>query len=445
VNLHESACEGSYFFSGKMFRVPQNPAVRSCVWLVIGLSAATVCWFYMHRILLPWEDYVLLQPRGLLKTQLGDLYPRWIGTRELLLYGKNPYSPEVSHEIQVGFYGHPIEQSLDKPTSGIVDEQRFAYPVYVVFLLAPTIHTDFAHLQAWAPVVLAGAIALAVCLWVSVLRWRPPALESAALILLVLASPQVVQGLRLRQPGLFVAFLVALGCWCVSRRHYLAAGTVLALATIKPHMVLLVLVWLAVWCTGEWRKRWPLAAGFCGTLAILTVAGEALVPGWPVYFLDGITAYRKYFPNSISLVRLFLGVWIGGAVSIVVLALLMADGWRNRRVAEDSPEFVRTLTLFLIATCFVLPIMTVSNQVLLLLPVVTFIRDWSEITRFWRRVIVVFLAWPSVIQAVLLVHPPRLDSTNQLPLLPSVLTLVLPFLVLILKFTHRHSQPAPVT
>jgi len=151
----------------------------------------------MHRVLLPWEYYVDVT-RGNVKNRMGDLYPRWVGTRELLLNGRNPYSTEVSREIQMAFYGHAIEQSYDKPESEIVDEQRFVYPVYVVFLLAPTVHADFERLQEWAPIVLSVLVAASVWLWMGVLRWRPPPVLTAAIVLFVISSPQVAQGLRLR-------------------------------------------------------------------------------------------------------------------------------------------------------------------------------------------------------------------------------------------------------
>lgn len=414
--------------------------MRIRLWFVLSVAACAISWVYMHRVLLPWEHYANLQPRGRLKAMLGDLYPRWVGTRELLLHGKNPYSLEVSHEIQMAFYGHVIEQSYDKPPLERFDEQRFAYPVYVAFLLAPTVHVEFEQLEAWAPVVLAALTAISVWLWIVVLRWRPPPLIAAALILFVVASPQIGQALRLCQPGLFVAFLLALGCWCVTRQHYFVAGVVLAVATIKPHMVVLLLVWLAVWCIGDWKKRWPLAAGFFGALAILVGAGEVLLPGWPRYFLEAVDAYRRYFPIT-SLVRLILGDWVGGTVSVVVLAMLLAAGWRNREVAADSPEFVRMLALFSLATTLVLPLMTPSNQVLLLLPVAALIRDWCKLPRFWRRALAVVMAWPWVVALVFLAHPPRVDSMDRWPLLPSALTLLVPFLVLILMFARRERRP----
>ena len=32
----------------------------------------------------------------------GDIYHRWLGSRELLLNGRNPYGKEVTEEIQIG-------------------------------------------------------------------------------------------------------------------------------------------------------------------------------------------------------------------------------------------------------------------------------------------------------------------------------------------------------
>ena len=295
--------------------------MKAWLWLLLSMAAGAVSWTYMHRVVLPWEHYVNVE-HGRLLSQKGDLYPRWMGTRELLLNRRNPYGPEVSHEIQIGFYGHPIEQSYDQPESEILDEQRFVYPVYVVFLLAPTVNVDFPVLQSWAPLILAGLTAISVWLWAGTFRWQPSPVALAALILFVLSTPQIAQGLRLRQLGLVVAFLIALSTWAVVRQHFFLAGVLLAFSTIKPQMVVLCLAWFLIWVLGDWKKRSPLAAGFSATFLSLAGAGELLLPGWPRYFLDGLAAYRKYFPTT-SILRLILGNWIGGAVSVFLVLLLV--------------------------------------------------------------------------------------------------------------------------
>jgi len=53
------------------------------------------------------EGARLERPRG----NLSDLYPRWLGARELLLHGRDPYSPEITREIQRGYYGRELDSS----------------------------------------------------------------------------------------------------------------------------------------------------------------------------------------------------------------------------------------------------------------------------------------------------------------------------------------------
>jgi len=409
--------------------------MRAWLWLLAGIVASIVSWTYMHRILLPWENFVNVQ-QGQVKAQLGDLYPRWVGTRELLLNGRNPYGPEVSHEIQMAFYGRPIEQSYDKPQLEIIDEQRFVYPLYVVFLMAPSVHWDFAQLQSWAPVLFGAVTVISLWLWMRVLDWHPPRLAAAGMVMLVLSSPQIAQGLRLRQLGLFVAFAIALASWCMTRQRYAIAGVLLAISTVKPQMVALVLLWFLLWSLGDWRKRWPLAAGFGGSLAVLVGGAEWLLPGWPRFFLAGLAAYAKYFPTT-SPVRLILGNWIGGALSVLALTALVAFAWRVRKAEADSREFTGSLAFFFVATILVMPLLTPYNQVLLLLPIALLLRDWNKLPRVGRLGLTALLAWPWIVQAILLVHPPQIDSQNRLPLLPSVLVLLFPFLVGWLGITQR--------
>jgi len=410
--------------------------MKAWAWPLIGVVTSAISWTYMHRILMPWEHYVNVE-RGQLKEQLGDLYPRWVGTRELLLYGQNPYSAEVSHEIQVGFYGHPVEQSYDKPASEILDEQRFAYPVYIVFLLAPTIHIEFAKLQAWMPVLLAALTAFSILLWLAMLRWRPPPWGVIAIVLLVLSSAQIAQGMRLRQFGLLAAFLLALATWCITRQRLFLAGLLLAVATIKPQLVVLSLMWFLIWCVGDWRKRWRLAAGFTLGLGVLAGAGDILVPGWVRYFLVGMEAYQRYFPlGTQSVVRVILGNWVGGSLSLLTCIALLIYAWNRRSVGADSDEFLAILSWFFVTATLVLPLLTPYNQVLLLLPILTLIRDWVRLPRWERFGFAVFMAWPLVAMAGLLLLPPHLNSMRRTPLLPSAILLLMPFLVGWLMFTR---------
>ena len=63
-----------------------------CLLLAAALCAAGM-WTYAGRVLIPYQISDAAahgRPRG----NLSDLYPRWLGARELLLHGRDPYSPK---------------------------------------------------------------------------------------------------------------------------------------------------------------------------------------------------------------------------------------------------------------------------------------------------------------------------------------------------------------
>jgi len=388
----------------------------------------------MHRVLLPWEHSVNIEFVHL-RAQMEDLYPRWAGTRALLLEGKNPYGPEVTHEIQMSFYGHDIQQDY-RPGMPTIDEQRFAYPIYVVFLLAPTVHMQFQTLQAVAPAFLVLAVAGSVLLWMSVLRWQAPLPITVAFTLFLLASPQIVQGLRLRQLGLLVAFLIALGTWLVVKGPLVSAGAIFAIATIKPQMVVLPLAWFLFWVIGDLRARWRLLVSFFVSATLLAGAGEWLLPGWTTDFLKGLAAYRKYGPVT-TLLQLVLGHRFGTVLGILVVAFVLLYGWTNRKVEAGSTEFSQVLSAFLIGALLALPLMTQFNQTLLIPVVMLLVRDWNKLPKAARIVFFAVVSWPWVIALALMAVSIHLDPLNHLPLLPSTLVLFFPFLLLVLLITRR--------
>src|SRR5215813_2488871 len=78
--------------------------------LVVSLLASASTWFYVGRILKP-AQVAEAEAHGRPRGNLSDLYPRWLGARELLLHGRNPYSREITVEIQQGYYGRALDPS----------------------------------------------------------------------------------------------------------------------------------------------------------------------------------------------------------------------------------------------------------------------------------------------------------------------------------------------
>lgn len=411
--------------------------MKTRIWLLLSVFAAATTWLYAVRILVPWDRYIGELHDGV-KSQMGDLYPRWVGTRELLLRGRNPYGPEVSGEIQMGFYGRIVTPDDRGPGHKIVDEQRFAYPVYVVFLMAPTIYADFANVQRWAPTILGLLAALSVPICLDFLGWQLSWGTIAAITLFTVSSPQIVQGLLHQQLSVVVGLLIFAGTWCVRKNYLATAGVLLAWSTIKPQMALFPLCFFLIWVIGDWRKRWRLLTGFLAALAVMIGAGELILPGWIGYFIDGANAYRRYFPTT-SLLRMALGDTIGEILGGTILLGLLVLGWRNRRAAAGSRKFITTFAAFLMGTLLGFPLLTPFNQVMLILPAMLLLQDWQALPRLSRIVFIVVFSWPWIVSSVLLLFPPRLNFPNRLPLLPSVLVLFFPLLLPLLLMSRRRN------
>src|SRR5712691_8830270 len=97
---------------------------EALVGLALALLAAAGMWCYAEFILIPHQRVDSAEksiPRG----NLSDLYPRWLGARELLLHGRDPYSRDISLEIQAGYYGRTLDPSRPNDPK---DQQGFAYP-----------------------------------------------------------------------------------------------------------------------------------------------------------------------------------------------------------------------------------------------------------------------------------------------------------------------------
>lgn len=328
-------------------------------------------WFYVDRILVGHqvaEATAHDRPRG----NLSDLYPRWLGARELLLHQRNPYSDEVALEIQKGYYGRVLDPSRPGDPK---DRQGFAYPVYVVFLLAPLIGFSFHGVQVFFYWLLIALTAATVPLWLRALGWRLPPVGIAITIALLLGSVPAVQGIKLQQLSLLVAGLLAGSAACVAGGYLFCGGAILALATIKPQLAWPMVLWLLGWAVSDWKARRRVVFGFSVLMGALLISAERVLPGWIRMFLEAIRQYHQYTNNESvldQLVNWFLGSHGGqilAAAACLGSALLL---WKLRREPADSAAFVGALAVVGSLTVLVVPMYAPYNQVLLL-PAILFL------------------------------------------------------------------------
>jgi hypothetical protein len=376
----------------------RKPPFFVSVTLAVLVSAST--WFYMNRILRAEQVADAAthdRPRG----NLSDLYPRWLGARELLMHGRNPYSAEITREIQQGYYGRPLDASRpDDPK----DQQGFAYPAYVVFLLAPTLGLPFDTVQVGFRWLLFALAVLTVFLWLRVLRWRVSCGTLCIFIVLSLGWLPMVQGIKLQQLSLLVAGLLA-GCGaCLASGWMFLAGGLLALATIKPQLTWPLVAWLLLWAACEWRSRRRFVFGFALAMLMLFGGAHLVLPGWLRMFIEGIGQYHRYTQNQSVLVWLF-GSIVGHileALSVLACALCL---WHMRREPPSSEAFGRAFSLVLALTVVIVPMFAPYNQVLLVPAILTLLRSENSAEnklpalRLAGFVTAILLVWPWIATA----------------------------------------------
>ncbi len=353
--------------------------------LLIAALASAGMWFYVDHILVGYQvaDATVHQrPRG----NLSDLYPRWLGARELLLRHRNPYGNDVTKEIQKGYYGRELDASRPNDPK---DRQGFAYPVYVIFLLAPLVGLPFSFVQLFFHWLLLALTAGSVWLWLRALRWQLSPLAIAICIVFVLGCFPAVQGIKLQQLSLIVAALLAASAACAGGGFLFCSGALLAAATIKPQLAWPFVAWMLLWTGSDWRRRRHFAFGFSAVMALLLAGAEIILPGWLPMFVRALGEYHRYTQNQ----SVLLLPWGISAIFIVAAALACAwQLWKLRRVPADNKEFGLGIALALALTVLVVPMYAPYNQLLLLPAVLVVLRGRNELLGRSRAVRFVFAA-----------------------------------------------------
>ena len=351
-------------------------------WRQAGLPAAFLLagsmWFYVQHVVIGHQQAEAAL-HGIPRGNLCDLYPRWFGARELLLHHRNPYSPEITREIQIGYYGRALDPNRpDDPH----DQMAFAYPLYVIFLLAPTITLPFLLVRFVAHWFFVLLTAASVPLWLRTTRWRPSPALTSILVILTLGTLPVVLGIKLEQLTLPVGGMIA-GCVLLLVSGYLVlAGILLAFATIKPQVVFLIVAWLVVWACGDYRRRRRFLWSFGLTMTALFAAAEFVMPGWIGQFLDAMAAYRQYTGRQVSILSILTTPTLGLLFSALVVLGLAVVCWRMRHVPSGDPAFALVSSVVLALTLVVIPMTSLYNQILLLPAMLLIVRHGASL---WRK------------------------------------------------------------
>lgn len=435
-----------------------SPILALCLALI---GAASMLYYHQYLFMPRVQAARTAQGLGNGYAFGNDFYQVWLAMREALRSGRDPYSPEMTREIQIGLFGRPLDPNrLSDP----IDRRVFPYPAFAALLFWPTAEFPFSPVRAVVVSLLAALTVASVMLWLRALRWRIPGKWIAVILLLTLSSYPALEGLYSAQLGLLVAFLLAAATLAIEERRFLLAGFLLALTTIKPHVTGLVILYLLLWSLYLWRERGRLLVGFFSTQALLTIAALVVFPHWIQSWIHTVLAARRYTqpPVLTEVLTSFLGPRLAGPATLLLttafflFAIVLA--WRNRTAAPDSRAFWMTLTLLLtITTVTILRGLAIYDHLILLPAILLLIRYRSELAdagpapRILLLIAALLLFWPWIAAfALILLRPllaPSIFNSNAILSLPLRTAASLPFLVLVLllwmgRVTSRQSRAA---
>lgn len=311
--------------------------------LLLALACVAGGWFYGLKI-----SALGLASMGRAIPPFVDLYPAWYGSREVLLHHGDPYSEQLTLQIQKAVYGHPVGPEMD--------QQHFAYPVFSTVLFLPFAVLPLPVARVFAFPVLIALLAASIAWWTG--RMSPRFLLLASL--LAAASFPCYYALVALQPTVIVAAIIA-ACYAAARRnHLILSGALLALACTKPQLAIGLIVPMLVWAFHDLRARRRLPLAFVAAGIALLAFGQLLLPGWIPEWLSILRSYSSYARATPVICN--LGTWPGIALTIAVLVSVAVATWRHR---NDLPF---TSALWISTVLLVVPL-HIYDQYLLLFPV----------------------------------------------------------------------------
>lgn len=336
------------------------------IWILAAVVAVAVAVF----LTIGNYHYASLNPGG------NDFLVHWMGTRSYITEGLSPYSDEVALRIQNMVYGRPAQAGEH--------ELRVAYPLYsIIFFLPFALIKDFTMARAIWMTVLEIALIVLCFLSLRLTRWKPTPLILMLLLLFSLFWYHGLRALILGNAVVLVTLLVVGALLAIRSEADELGGVLLAFATIKPQVVVVLLIFITLWAVT--RRRWKIIFWLYGTVALLSGASALLMPDWIMQNLREVIRYPAYNPPGtpaavFSVYMPGVGAQIGRGVSIFLGVVLLIEWFLSLR--GDFRAFLWTACLTLAASQWI-GIQTDPGNFIVLYPaLILVLAMWDE---RWRK------------------------------------------------------------
>jgi len=246
--------------------------------------------------------------------------------------GDNPYSDQVAHQVQMGL--------LKRPALPEEDQLAFAYPLFALAVVLPTLWLPYDWAQSLWMAVNLIALAASLLFLLTSLR-KSQKINPGWLILAIspLSLYPMFYGMLMGNFVLLItAFLLFLLSSCIASQHLNAFqqiffGICLAWCSIKPQFVWLFYIFIFLYIL---RKHlWILLGSSAASLFLMSGISFVAGPNWVSQWIHRMNQYSQYnqaLPNLLSwlnqLVNSQYAFFIGLAIIIPALRLTGIFFWR---------------------------------------------------------------------------------------------------------------------
>ena len=297
---------------------------------------------------------------------------QWISIRALITSGISPYSDTVIAEIQNAVRGETGFAPGNLP--------RFTSPMFsgvVVFPFALIGNKTLAH-GLWLTLQLM-AIFLSIVLGIKLIAWNPSWYIFFLFLIFSIFSYHVVIPWLEGGLSVFAALFLVLGFLAINFDRNELAGIALALSTIQPQMVILVLIFTLIWAAT--RRRKLLILWFFITIIFLSILGLFLVPDWIIQYLRVIYKFQQNFPPGspgvlIKITLPGLGTQLSWLISIVSAIIVLIEWWLAMR--KDFRWYLWTVCLTIVISQWIGIPTIPGNFIGLILPLILISALFSE-------------------------------------------------------------------
>ncbi len=303
-----------------------------------------------------------------------DFYPRWRGSQLFWNEGVDPYSDAATDAIQMDMRGRLSDADED--------QLRFVYPFYTSFMLLPLLRADYLWVQAIWLVLLQFALVGSVFLILQLLEWKMPVWLTAVTFLWAILFYNSTRTIILGQfAGLVLLWLISTFL-ALKYDMDILAGVLIALTTVKPQMVFLIIPALLIWAIGQ--KRWRFVASSALSMVVLMGASFLLLPTWLSSFVAQVIDYPNYTvtPSPVNALTDYFFPQLGKPVEMGIILLLMTYllyEWRRLpKLNIRTTEFIWVMGLTLVISNMVVTRTATTNYIVMYLPLFLVLKYVAE-------------------------------------------------------------------